>query len=100
MVVTVSEILSIAPTALSRKARKPGPVGYFGAKFDKPIPAVRLVVKADEKLYSAWQHMPVDEYPRVKNLKVVQAKTKIPTFLREVYERNQAGALTNEYEDW
>jgi antitoxin component YwqK of YwqJK toxin-antitoxin module len=68
-------------------------------KFDIPVPAVVLEVEADAKLYAAWQHLPVDEYPRVTNLAEVRKELRIPTFLQEVHERNLAGTITSDYED-
>ena len=69
-------------------------------KFDRPVPAVVLTVEADERLYAAWEHPPVDEYPRVLNLEQVRKQLKVPDFLREVYERNLAKKLKADYEDW
>lgn len=68
-------------------------------KFDHPQPAVVLSVEANERLYTAWRHIRVDEYPRVLNLEVVQKLLKVPQFLREVHERNLAGTLKDNYED-
>jgi antitoxin component YwqK of YwqJK toxin-antitoxin module len=68
-------------------------------KFDRPVPAVQLNLEASEKLYSAWRHIAVDEYPVAKNLATIRAKLKIPKFLHEVHERNVAGALKSDYED-
>ncbi len=68
-------------------------------KFDHPMPAVVLRVEADEKLYTAWRHIRVDEYPRALNLEEVQKQLKVPQFLHEVHERNLLGALRVEYED-
>ncbi len=68
-------------------------------KFDHPIPAVVLSVEANEKLYTAWRHIRVDEYPRALNLEEVQKQLKLPQFLREVHERNLTGTLQNDYED-
>src|SRR5262249_10042350 len=67
-------------------------------KFDHPVPAVVLSVEADEKLYTAWRHIRVDEYPRVLNLEEVQKQLKVPQFLREVHERNVAGTVQDDYE--
>jgi antitoxin component YwqK of YwqJK toxin-antitoxin module len=69
-------------------------------KFDRPIPTVLLKVEADEKLYAAWRHIRVDEYPRVLNLEEVQKQLKVPQFLREVHDRNLAGTLQDDYEDY
>lgn len=69
-------------------------------KFDDPRPAVVLEVEANEKLYTAWRHIPVDEYPRVLNLGEVQRLMTVPAFLLEVDERNRAQAVKSEYEDW
>lgn len=69
-------------------------------KFDRPVPAVILRVEANEKLYTAWDHIRVDEYPHVLNIDDVQRQLKVPDFLREVYERNVAKALKSDYEDW
>ena len=68
-------------------------------KFDRPMPAVVLSVEANEKLYTAWRHIRVDEYPRVLNLEQVRKLLTVPQFLREVHERNLAGTLKEEYED-
>jgi antitoxin component YwqK of YwqJK toxin-antitoxin module len=68
-------------------------------KFDRPVPAVILTVEANETLYAAWNHPPVDEYPRVLNLDVVRAKLKVPDFLRQVHERNLAKSLKSDYEE-
>ena len=68
-------------------------------KFDRPIPVVVLRVEANEKLYTAWGHVRVDEYPQVLNLDTVQTQLQVPDFLHEVHERNQTGTTRNEYED-
>lgn len=68
-------------------------------KFDHPVPAVVLSVKANEELYTAWRHISVDEYPCPLNLKEIQKQLKVPQFLREVHERNLAGTLQDDYED-
>jgi len=68
-------------------------------KFDRPVPAVVLSVEANERLYTAWEHMRVDEYPRVLNLEEVQRQLKVPDFLREVHERNLAKTIEDDYED-
>ncbi|MCX7409913.1 MAG: DUF4375 domain-containing protein [Planctomycetales bacterium] len=68
-------------------------------KFDHPIPAVVLSVEANEKLYTTWRHIRVDEYPRALNLEEVQKELKIPQFLSEVHERNLADTLKSDYED-
>jgi antitoxin component YwqK of YwqJK toxin-antitoxin module len=68
-------------------------------KFDHPMPAVVLSVEADEKLYTAWRHIRVDDYPRALNLEEIQNELKVPQFLREVHERNLAGTLKDNYED-
>jgi antitoxin component YwqK of YwqJK toxin-antitoxin module len=69
-------------------------------KFDRPVPAVVLTVEADEELYTAWEHPPVDEYPRALNLDEVRKQLRVPDFLREVYERNLARKRKDDYEDW
>jgi antitoxin component YwqK of YwqJK toxin-antitoxin module len=69
-------------------------------KFDRPNPAVVLSVEANEKLYTAWEHIRVDEYPQAINCDEVQRQLQVPDFLREVYERNLARALKDDYEDW
>jgi antitoxin component YwqK of YwqJK toxin-antitoxin module len=69
-------------------------------KYDQPVPAVLIRVEASEKLYTAWNHPRVDEYPTVLNLNEVERQVKIPDFLREVDERNRAGSLKSDYEDW
>ena len=68
-------------------------------KFDKPIPAVVLTVEANEKLYTAWGHVNVDEYPGVLNLDEVQRQLEVPDFLRDVHERNLAKEINSDYED-
>jgi len=68
-------------------------------KFDHPIPKVVLVVEADERLYTAWRHIRVDEYPQPLNLDQVQQKLKVPPFLRDVHERNLVGMLKDDYEN-
>jgi antitoxin component YwqK of YwqJK toxin-antitoxin module len=68
-------------------------------KFDHPIPAVVLRVEANEELYTAWDHIRVDEYPRVLNLDEVQRQLAVPDFLREVHERNLTRTTRSEYED-
>lgn len=68
-------------------------------KFDQPVPAVLLIVEANEKLYTAWRHAAVEEYPHVLNLDEIQAQLEVPEFLREVYERNLSGTLKSDYED-
>jgi antitoxin component YwqK of YwqJK toxin-antitoxin module len=68
-------------------------------KFDRPIPAVFVRVEANEKLYRAWGHVRVDEYPQVLNLDDVQSQLQVPDFLREVHERNRTGTTRNEYEN-
>ena len=68
-------------------------------KFDQPAPAVLLSAEANEKLYAAWGHVAVDEYPRVLNLAEVQKQLKVPDFLREVHERNLAHTIKSDYED-
>jgi hypothetical protein len=69
-------------------------------KFDDPVPIVRLTAEANEQLYIAWQHMPVDEYPVVQNRDEVQALLEVPPFLREVHLRNQTGNVRSDYESW
>jgi antitoxin component YwqK of YwqJK toxin-antitoxin module len=68
-------------------------------KFDRPIPAVVLGVEANEDLYTAWDHVRVDEYPHVLNLDDVQRQLHVPDFLREVHERNLTKTTRSEYED-
>ncbi len=69
-------------------------------KFDRPIPAVVLSVKANLDLYTSWKHPRVDDFPSPLNLEEVQGLLKLPVFLQEVYARNLAGALRDRYEDW
>ena len=69
-------------------------------KFDQPVPAVVLEVEANQKLYAAWRHLAVEEYPEAENLAEVRAQLRIPRFLAEVNERNVAGQIKSEYEDW
>ena len=68
-------------------------------RFDDPRPAVRIEIEANEKLYQAWNHPLLDQYPRPMNLEQVQSQLEIPAFLAEVFERNQAGTLKEQYED-
>jgi hypothetical protein len=68
-------------------------------KFDRPVPAVVLRVEANEHLYTAWDHIRVDEYPRVLNLDEIRGQIQIPDFLREVHDRNLAKAIKSDYED-
>jgi hypothetical protein len=75
-----------------------GECGSF-PKFDRPVPVVLLEVAADEKLYAAWNHVAVDDFPRVLDLDVVRRRLMVPDFLREVAERNRAGTLKSDYED-
>ncbi|HEV3439050.1 MAG TPA: DUF4375 domain-containing protein [Gemmata sp.] len=67
-------------------------------KFDRPIPAVVLCVEANEKLYTAWDHFRVDEYPHVLNLDDVRRQLHVPDFLREVHERNLTNTTRSDYE--
>lgn len=69
-------------------------------KFDRPVPAVVVVIQANEELYTAWEHLRVDRYPQVLNFDEIQAALPMPNFLREVYERNQSRTLKSDYEDW
>lgn len=68
-------------------------------KFDYPLPRVVLSLEADERLYTAWRHIQVDEYPQVRNLEEIQQELKVPSFLREVHERNLNGKLKDDYEN-
>jgi antitoxin component YwqK of YwqJK toxin-antitoxin module len=68
-------------------------------KFDDPRPAVLLEVKANAELYQAWRHPLLDGYPVPRNLEEVQAKLVVPAFLNEVFERNKAGNLKEQYEN-
>lgn len=68
-------------------------------KFDHPVPAVLLSVEANERLYTAWGHVRVDEYPHVLNLDNVQRQLRVPDFLREVHERNLTKTTKSDYED-
>lgn len=68
-------------------------------KFDCPVPKVLLTVEANEKIYTAWRHIRVDEYPIPLNLDEIQEQLTVPTFLHEVHARNLAGLLKAEYED-
>ena len=69
-------------------------------KFDRPVPAVVLQVEANEKLYTAWDHIRVNEYPRVLNLDEVRAQLQVPDLLLDIHERNLARTIRSEYEDW
>lgn len=69
-------------------------------KFDRPVPAVVMTIEADEKLYTEWRHLRVDEYPRPLNLDAIRLRLVLPQFLREVDERNRTGKLKDDYEDW
>jgi hypothetical protein len=54
---------------------------------------------ANEELYTAWDHIPVDEYPYVLNIDKIQKKLHVPDFLRDVHERNLTKTIRSEYED-
>jgi hypothetical protein len=60
---------------------------------------VVLRVEATERLYTAWDHVRVDEYPHVLNLDAVQRQLQVPDFLREVHERNLTNTTLSDYED-
>jgi antitoxin component YwqK of YwqJK toxin-antitoxin module len=68
-------------------------------KFDNPVPAVVLSLEANERLYRAWDHLLLDEYPQSHNLEEVQQQLRVPDFLKEVHERNQSGTIKSDYED-
>lgn len=78
---------------------KPGVTKTY-PKFDRPRPAVVLTVEAGEKLYSAWGHDPVDEYPTPLNLDEIREGLVVPGFLREVYERNLTSSIKSDYENY
>jgi len=69
-------------------------------RVDQPKPVVLLFVEANEQLYSAWRHIAVDEYPKAENADEIQAGLRPPQFLLDVYERNLAGKIKDDYEDW
>jgi antitoxin component YwqK of YwqJK toxin-antitoxin module len=69
-------------------------------KFDNPQPAVFIHFEADAKLFAAWKQRLLDTYPIPRNLEKVQAKLTVPAFLQEVFERNLANSLRDDYEDW
>lgn len=69
-------------------------------KFDNPRPVVLIQVEANEKLFRAWKHPLLDVYPQVKNLADVQKRLPMPEFLAKLFEKNKAGSVTNNYEDW
>lgn len=68
-------------------------------KCDRPVPAVLLRVEANEDLYAAWDHMPVDEYPEPLNLEEIRGLLIVPIFLREVHERNLTKTIKWAYHD-
>jgi hypothetical protein len=68
-------------------------------KFDHPRPAVLMHARADAELYEGWGHPRLDVYPTPVNLERIQDQLVIPTFLQEVFERNQDHALRDRYED-
>jgi antitoxin component YwqK of YwqJK toxin-antitoxin module len=68
-------------------------------KYDRPVPAVIVDLRADERLYVGWKHLPVDEYPAPINKEEVFGGIEIPEFLKEVHERNLSGTLKSDYED-
>jgi antitoxin component YwqK of YwqJK toxin-antitoxin module len=69
-------------------------------RFDKPAPAVLLTIEADERLYKAWRHMPLDQYPTVLNLDDVREQIQLPQFLIDVHQRNLDGKPKSDYENW
>lgn len=69
-------------------------------KYEEPVPVVTITIQADQKLYEAWRHIPVDQYPACLNLDEVRAQVQIPAFLNAIFERNKAGTLKSDYEDW
>ena len=68
-------------------------------KYDRPVPVVILELRANERLYTGWKHLPVDEYPAAINKDEVFGGIEIPEFLKEVHEQNLAGTLKSDYED-
>jgi antitoxin component YwqK of YwqJK toxin-antitoxin module len=68
-------------------------------KFDQPVPAVLICVEANERLYTAWEHISVDEYPHVLNLDEIQRQLHVPDFLQELHERNLATANRSNHDD-
>lgn len=68
-------------------------------KFDHPVPAVVIDVQANAKLYTGWKLPLPDAYPAARNTAKLQAGLPIPQFLQQVYERNLAGAVKEDYED-
>jgi antitoxin component YwqK of YwqJK toxin-antitoxin module len=68
-------------------------------KFDNPRPAVLLRTEATVELYKAWGHPLLDAHPEPRNLEKLEARLKMPEFLKEVFERNQSGSLDDDYED-
>ncbi len=68
-------------------------------KFDNPKPHVVIEVEANARLYEAWKHPLLDIYPTPRNLSKVQRQIMIPTFLREVFERNNSHTVKDDYED-
>jgi antitoxin component YwqK of YwqJK toxin-antitoxin module len=69
-------------------------------KLDQPRPAVLIEVEANAELYKSWRHPVPDSFPKPRNLKQVQSRLQVPEFLAQVYDRNKAGQLNDEYEDW
>jgi antitoxin component YwqK of YwqJK toxin-antitoxin module len=68
-------------------------------KFDHPMPAVLLKTEANEMLYTPWGEPLLTAYPEPRNLELVQAQLPMPAFLTDVFARNQAGTLREEYEN-
>jgi antitoxin component YwqK of YwqJK toxin-antitoxin module len=68
-------------------------------KFDHPVPAVMIDIEVNATLYAGWKLPLPDVYPKVKNHAKLQAGLPIPEFLQEVYERNLAGTVKEDYED-
>lgn len=68
-------------------------------KFDAPRPAVVIKTEANEELYKAWKHPLLDEYPHARNLAEVQSQIPIPTFLEDVFQRNNSNSIDDDYDD-
>jgi antitoxin component YwqK of YwqJK toxin-antitoxin module len=69
-------------------------------RFDDPRPAVLLVVLAGPDQCFVEGYPMLDAYPVPRNLEEIQRGLAIPDFLEEIFERNKAGTVEDDNEDW